>query len=178
MVCIESTIIRWGWLSLALFNMFSNNVSLRIKQFSCSPPNLCPLSFNCRGLSSPETYRVFNVGVCRGICSERVDFPIPGSPPIKIIEPGTRPPPKIRSSSAFPSDILCSLEKVISDRGCGLGLEVGRKLTDLAPVALESLLTISSTSVFHFPQEGHCPNHFDVSFPQEVQNHAFLTFAI
>ncbi len=32
-------------------------------------------------------------------CSISVDFPIPGSPPIKVTEPGTRPPPSTRSSS-------------------------------------------------------------------------------
>jgi hypothetical protein len=66
----------------------------------------------------------------------------------------------------------------IWERGCGFGLVVGRKLTDREPVALLSLLTISSTSVFHSPQAGHCPIHFALSLPQEVQNHAFLTFAM
>ncbi len=33
-------------------------------------------------------------------CSISVDLPMPGSPPIKVTEPGTRPPPSTRSSSA------------------------------------------------------------------------------
>jgi hypothetical protein len=32
--------------------------------------------------------------------------------------------------------------------------------------------------VFHSPQAGHLPSHFALSFPQEVQNHTVLTFAI
>ena len=33
------------------------------------------------------------------ICSINVDFPIPGSPDIKITEPGTIPPPSTRFNS-------------------------------------------------------------------------------
>ncbi|SUZ67967.1 uncharacterized protein METZ01_LOCUS20821 [marine metagenome] len=35
-------------------------------------------------------------------CNNSVDFPAPGSPPIKTTEPGTRPPPRTRSSSLSP----------------------------------------------------------------------------
>jgi prepilin-type N-terminal cleavage/methylation domain-containing protein len=36
-------------------------------------------------------------------CSNRVDLPIPGSPPIRMTDPGTIPPPKTRSSSVMPT---------------------------------------------------------------------------
>ena len=32
-------------------------------------------------------------------CNNSVDFPIPGSPPIRVTEPGTNPPPITLSSS-------------------------------------------------------------------------------
>ena len=35
-------------------------------------------------------------------CSSSVDLPMPGSPPSRVTEPGTRPPPSTRSSSAMP----------------------------------------------------------------------------
>ena len=38
----------------------------------------------------------------RFLQQHRVDFPIPGSPPTRIAEPGTNPPPQTRSNSAIP----------------------------------------------------------------------------
>ena len=35
-------------------------------------------------------------------CRRRVDLPMPGSPPTRMAEAGTRPPPRTRSSSAMP----------------------------------------------------------------------------
>ena len=35
-------------------------------------------------------------------CKSRVDLPIPGSPPIRIAEPATSPPPVTRSNSSMP----------------------------------------------------------------------------
>ena len=32
-------------------------------------------------------------------CNNKVDFPIPGSPPTRVTEPGTNPPPITLSSS-------------------------------------------------------------------------------
>ena len=58
--------------------------------------------FICSALSSPETYNTLPpiAASCCETCSKRVDLPIPGSPPIKINDPGTTPPPKTRFSSA------------------------------------------------------------------------------
>ena len=39
-------------------------------------------------------------GMRSTVCSTRVDFPMPGSPPIKTRDPCTRPPPSTRFSSA------------------------------------------------------------------------------
>ena len=46
--------------------------------------------------SSPEIYRTRSPLFARSAdtCKSNVDFPIPGSPPINISDPGTIPPPK------------------------------------------------------------------------------------
>ena len=36
------------------------------------------------------------------VCSNRVDLPAPGLPPMRMAEPGTTPPPSTRSSSLKP----------------------------------------------------------------------------
>ena len=45
---------------------------------------------------------------------------MPGSPPIKITEPGTKPPPNTRSSSASPVPVLSSVAVLISSTLLGL----------------------------------------------------------
>src|SRR5262249_43790611 len=46
--------------------------------------------------------------------SRSVDLPMPGSPPTSTAEPGTRPPPSTRSSSAMPVTSL-DASSVVSD---------------------------------------------------------------
>ena len=71
--------------------------------------------FNCFGLSSPETYNVFAVSIPRTICIRSVDFPIPGSPPMRTSEPCIIPPPRTLSNSAIPVNRRSSSLRVISD---------------------------------------------------------------
>ena len=65
--------------------------------------NLSALILICSADSSPDTYNtcplVFSLSQ---ICKINVDLPIPGSPPNKIKEPFTSPPPKTRSNSSKP----------------------------------------------------------------------------
>jgi hypothetical protein len=62
----------------------------------------------------------------------------------------------------------------------GVGLTGSRRpLSDfrqgrLAVSALSSLSTISSTSVFHSPQEGQRPSHLTLEAPQDWQKKDFL----
>src|SRR3954447_6055596 len=85
----------------------------------------------------------------------RVDLPIPGSPPTKSTEPRTKPPPVTRSSSAIPDD----------RRGASGLLPVSVSSANNRPRRFDRILagmvaapvTSSSTSVFHSPQDSHLP---------------------
>ena len=89
-------------------------------------------------------------------CSMRVDFPIPGSPPISTSEPGTRPPPKTRSNSAMEvinrSSDSSSIESIAT--GTAAGTIIRPELLRPRPAA-----AISSTMESHLPQSGHLPSH-------------------
>ena len=59
---------------------------------------------NCDIASSPEMYMTLfpcfeNAAAA---CIRMVDLPIPGSPPSKIADPSTIPPPQTRSNSSIP----------------------------------------------------------------------------
>ena len=56
-------------------------------------------SFTCETDSSPETYKILIVSNFKATCNISVDLPTPGSPPTKITDPGTIPPPKTLSNS-------------------------------------------------------------------------------
>ena len=53
--------------------------------------------------------------------SSRVDLPIPGSPPTRINDPGTRPPPRTRSSSPMPVARRGTSASPMSARATGRG---------------------------------------------------------
>ena len=76
-------------------------------------------------------------------------LPIPGSPPSKITDPGTIPPPRTRSNSLKP---LVNLDIFFG--------EISLKEIDLL------LFLISSTMEFHELQLRHLPKYWEVSDPQ------------
>ena len=75
-------------------------------------PSRSPRSLICRSDSSPETYST--VCWCRpSRCAtwrSRVLLPMPGSPPMRTIDPGTMPPPSTRSNSSIPELIRSASE--------------------------------------------------------------------
>ena len=109
--------------------------------------------------------------------SMSVDFPIPGSPPIRVREPATRPPPSARLSYSLGICMRGSSSACISLRGTGLESAETRVPRVALPVPLETL-TFSPTKVFHSPQLGHLPTHLGDSCPQLLQKYAVFTFAI
>gem|GEM_PF-2737910 len=127
-------------------------------------------------LSSPVTYRVRRSAQCSGICSDSVDLPMPGSPPISTSDPGTMPPPRILSTSPLCSEMRDSPEAEMS-RSC-----TGRRRSPAGAAAGAPGFRLSrgcSTIVFHSPQAGQRPIHLGLSLPHEVQNQTVLTlFAI
>src|SRR6266545_1292706 len=98
-------------------------------------------------------------------CISSVDFPIPGSPPTSVTDPGTMPPPRTKSNSASP----VFQRSMLSDgtweswTGLGPGDPFRRSIfPTFRPID-------SSTKVFHAPHASHLPAHFGCSAPQSVQ---------
>ena len=71
---------------------------------SCTAPRRSARARTCDADSSADTYstrrppRATSAATCRA----SVDLPMPGSPPSKVAEPATSPPPNTRSSSVTP----------------------------------------------------------------------------
>ena len=126
------------------------------------------------------------------VCRVSVLFPMPGSPPSRVMLPGTIPPPSTRFSSS----------SIISMRGSSIE-EMSRNFIGLAslseccppnmvaaPPCLmvmpaffaacdpESAAILISLNVFHCPQLGHLPIHLALSCPQLLQTYAILSLAI
>ena len=174
-VCIESTIMSSGSVFFASANMFSISVSLYIRQSSPSPPSLVALSFTCRALSSPVTYRVRSPRQCRGICRDSVDFPMPGSPAMSTRDPFTIPPPRSLSISELCRVVRLSSVESISLRDRGRD-EVPTEFSSCLREAWAPVTTFSSTIVFHSPHAGQRPIHFGLSFPHDEQNQTDFVF--
>ena len=64
----------------------------------------------------------------------------------------------------------------ISESGIGFLPEPG---TDTeAEEVFRPVATVSSTIVFHSPHAGHLPIHFELSFPQDLQNQTVFVFSV
>src|SRR5262249_3173971 len=107
--------------------------------------------------------------------SMSVLLPIPGSPPTRMIEPATTPPPSTRSSSASPVLARCAAATSTSASGRGPraapGLPAGaqRARGDLAAAPALGAAVGASIAVFHAPQEGQRPNQRGSSLPHAEQ---------
>ena len=86
------------------------SVSLCSSRSDAVTPSRPARSLICAADSSPDTYSTFPArSASRPATSvSSVLLPIPGSPPIRISEPGTMPPPSTRSSSPIPVCTRCS----------------------------------------------------------------------
>ena len=92
---------------------------------SLSIPSLSALSFICSADSSPDTYSTFpSPCILLHSCKINVDFPIPGSPPSRISEPFTIPPPSTLSSSPKPVDVLATSCPLYELRAFGVFLSL------------------------------------------------------
>ena len=141
-------------------------VSHSRKRFSPNSPIRVARSLICLSDSSPDIYSTFrpSSAMCRHTCKRIVDLPMPGSPPTRIREPGTMPPPKTLSSSCMCVDILSSSCSVISESL--EGFPSSRAVRPAMPEPAVFAFIFSSTKVFHSLQPGHCPIHFEDSYPQ------------
>ena len=81
---------------------------------------------------------------------------MPGSPPSRMIDPRTSPPPSTRSSSEMPVR-----QRTSSSAWIWLMGETAAALPPLR--AGEEERGADCSRVFHSPQPGHFPNHLTVS---------------
>src|SRR5687768_15878093 len=108
----------------------------------------------------------------------RVDLPIPGSPPMRIMEPGTMPPPGTRSNSPMPEAMRSASAPSITSYGVGRP-PISRAEPGARPFpAGGARVCRSSTKLFHSPQSGQRPSHLELSNPQAWQEKTVLTFAL
>ena len=120
-------------------------------------PSLSALNFICSADSSPETYRTFpSPFTLLHICNINVDFPIPGSPPNKIREPFTNPPPKTLSNSPNPVEVLTFSLATYEFNFCGVFIFPSFKL--LFEFFVSTIFC--SKKVFQLLHAGHFPSHF------------------
>src|SRR5262245_7773164 len=97
-------------------------------------------------------------------CISSVDLPIPGSPPTRVTEPGTMPPPRTKSNSARP---VCQRERWTVGM---LESWTGAAVVSFQPSDRPTFFpTGSSTSEFQAPQASHRPPHLGWSAPHSVQ---------
>ncbi|MEJ7714421.1 MAG: hypothetical protein WKF40_01435 [Thermoleophilaceae bacterium] len=99
-----------------------------------------------------------------------VDLPIPGEPPSNTSDPGTRPPPRTRSSSPMPVEKrgmrgAWTLRSVTGRSGAPGLWAPGPRL----PGASGWGRRASSTIVLHSPHPGHRPCHLAESCAHEEQ---------
>jgi hypothetical protein len=78
-------------------------------------------------------------------------FPIPGSPPSKMMEPGTAPPPRTRSSSGTPSGRRGARSALAARSGCGCAGAAAVR-PPAARARTDGLSRTVSTSEFQEPQ--------------------------
>ena len=114
--------------------------------------------------------------------SSNVDFPVPGSPPSSVAEPGKKPPARTLSSSPIPVDMGLWEPRSTSASATGtrgampprprgpIEPEPGPETEPANPLrAGQSLTTTSSCNEFHSPQAVHRPTQRAWEAPQPWQ---------
>ena len=166
---MESITTASGFTRRIVSSTRSRFVSHSSRKLSLISPIRLALILICFKDSSPEIYSTFLAASdsFRHTCRSSVDFPIPGSPPTNVSEPGTMPPPNTRFSSPIPALILSSFPRDTSDsrEGSALCLAPAETVFTVPPIPLDVMFTLSSVNVFHALQPGHCPIHLADSYP-------------
>ena len=135
----------------------------------------CARKATCWADSSPDTYTQARSAPIKAVaCNNKVDLPMPGSPPNNTTAPSTKPPPNTRSNSVKPVVERGTSSAVTSAKFCTLllvSLHASKRLLLAGNTAL-------SCKVFHCPQWGHWPVHFGVLPPHSLHWYWVLTLAI
>src|SRR5258708_6882628 len=109
---------------------------------------------------------------------------MPGSPPSRIMDPGTTPPPRTKSNSAR-SVVHRAASDPLTERSRGVATTLppspsvrAPPARRLDPVAGAVRATVSSTSEFHAPHVSQRPAHLGWSAPHSVHRYPVFPFAL
>jgi hypothetical protein len=162
-----------GLISCIRLRIFSSSTSTRTRRPFAEAPSRFPRSLIWRADSSPETYNTVSPRSANfsSTCNRSVDFPMPGSPPTRMADPPTIPPPRTRSISTIPVVIRSPSSAAMSS--IDWGTPSNRRSTGCVA---STFRISSSTNRFHSPQEGHLPSHFGDCWPQFWQKNIVLIF--
>src|SRR5690606_31284969 len=110
-------------------------------------------------------------------CSSNVLLPIPGSPPISVTEPATRPPPSIRSNSSIPvcRRVSASTSTLLIGIGTARTIPAAPPRKIFFPPPLTPVGTFSSTRLFHSPHAPHFPSQRGKLSPHSWQTNRTLS---
>ena len=109
-------------------------------------------------------------------CSRSVDLPMPGSPPRRISDPGTRPPPRTRSSSPIPTVKRGRSTAPRSPSACAVVAPPSPGRGDDRAERDGSRMTVS-TRLFQAPHTRHWPSQRRTASPQDWQTYRLCGFA-
>src|SRR5215218_10972357 len=168
--CTESTTHTSGRSASRVARTASRSVSATIGTPSACGPSRCARSFTWAADSSPETYSTFRPAAARFARAPvvSVDLPMPGAPPMRTSDPGTRPPPRTRSSSPIPVERRSTLGASTCPSATGVSARPAERDGAAPPRPAGAAARFSSVIVFHSPQPGQRPCHFWLSWPQAV----------
>ena len=128
-----------------------------------------------KDMFSPEIYKTCpSSDSLEHTCIINVDLPIPGSPPIKLSEPSTIPPPNTLFNSSYPVSKRISFVTTISFSFLTVELFEKVALCPLAVLELFFFVTFSSTKLFQLLHPGHFPIHLADSYPHSLQKNTVL----
>ena len=151
----------------------STSVSVSIFKFWVGNSRRWARKATCCNDSSPVMYKAgMRWAKLHMSCSNNVLLPAPGCPPMRMAEPGTKPPPKTRSSSLMPVPKRGILATSTSLRSCNCDATPAYPLAALTlalaftwpPVGAKRI----SCRLFQAPQSLHCPCHLLLSEPHSL----------
>ena len=164
-VWIESTMSTRGLTASSSACTADRSLSAHSSSPSPRMPSRSARILTCAADSSAVTYSTGGV-ICaslRAASSTSVDLPMPGSPPIRMSEPRTRPPPSTRSSSPMPVSVRSPRSITTSVSGIGRVPAAMAPRRPLGAGAARSSTSGTSSPVVRL-QSGHVPG-FGVAKP-------------
>ena len=163
-VWIESTTTTAGARASTWPTTWGSDVSATSHSAGALTPSRSARSATCRADSSAVTYRQVwpPAATDASACSSSVDLPMPGSPPTTVTDPGTRPPPSTRSSSASPVGTGATASPTASVMG--RGTDGGASTAPTGPAGPTS----SSVRVPLASHAVHHPIHLGASAPHSL----------